>query len=144
MELFPPIPLREWDDTKQTLHRFLQVVGKIRLASSPRRNHWWHVPFHLTGNGVTTRPMGLADGSPVYTVDFDFVDHLLVARTIDGRSAAFTLLGHSVSSFYQETLATLEGWGFTPGSRVPRRSTWPTRNARSWRTPSTRPTTLRR
>ncbi|RNL84323.1 DUF5996 family protein [Halostreptopolyspora alba] len=111
MELFPPIPLREWSDTKETLHRFLQIVGKIRLSASPRRNHWWNVPFHLTGNGITTRPMGLVDGNAMFTVDFDFVSHLLVARTIDGRSASFSLPGHSVSSFYRETRATLEGLG---------------------------------
>ena len=43
---FPPMPLAEWRDTKQTLHRFCQVVGKLRLAASVRRNHWWNVPFH--------------------------------------------------------------------------------------------------
>src|SRR5690606_40504803 len=77
MRLFPPIPLEEWDRTKATLHRFEQIVGKIRMASSPRRNHWWHVPFRLTGTGITTRPMGLVDGNPLFTVDFDFVRHLL-------------------------------------------------------------------
>ena len=80
MELFPPMPLAEWQDTKTTLHRFAQIVGKIRLAASVRRNHWWNVPFHLTGRGITTRPMGQVDGNPIFTIDFDFVDHqLLVA-----------------------------------------------------------------
>jgi len=40
MELFPPMPLADWRDTKATLHRFCQVVGKLRLAASVRRNHW--------------------------------------------------------------------------------------------------------
>ena len=61
MELFPPMPLEEWRDTKETLHRYCQVVGKLRLAASPRRNHWWNVPFHLTGRGITTRHMGQVD-----------------------------------------------------------------------------------
>ena len=39
MELFPPMPLADWRDTKKTLHRFCQVIGKIRLATSSRRNH---------------------------------------------------------------------------------------------------------
>ena len=58
MPVFPPMPLAEWADTKETVHRFLQIVGKLRLANAPRRNHWWHIPFHLTGRGLTTRPMG--------------------------------------------------------------------------------------
>ena len=84
MELFPPMPLASWQDTKQTLHRFCQVVGKIRLAASVRRNHWWNVPFHLTGRGITTRPMGQVDGNPVFAIDFDFVDHQLRIATLDG------------------------------------------------------------
>jgi hypothetical protein len=34
MELFPAIPLEDWRDSKETMHRFLQIVGKVRLASS--------------------------------------------------------------------------------------------------------------
>jgi len=58
------MPLAEWQDTKATLHRFCQVVGKLRLAASVRRNHWWNVPFHLTGRGITTRPMARSTATP--------------------------------------------------------------------------------
>jgi hypothetical protein len=78
------MPLASWCDTKQTLHRFSQVIGKIRLAASSRRNHWWNVPFHLTGRGITTRPMGQVDGNPVFAIDFDFVDHQLRIATWTG------------------------------------------------------------
>ena len=107
MELFPPMPLGAWQDTKATLHRFAQVVGKIRLAASVRRNHWWNVPFHLTGRGITTRPMGQVDGNPIFTIDFDFVDHQLIVATVDGRATSFPLYGQSVASFYRDTLAAL-------------------------------------
>jgi len=107
MELFPPMPLGAWQDTKATLHRFAQVVGKIRLAASVRRNHWWNVPFHLTGRGITTRPMGQVDGNPIFTIDFDFVDHQLLVATVDGRAISFPLYGQSVASFYRNTLAAL-------------------------------------
>ena len=107
MELFPSMPLAEWQDTKATLHRYVQVVGKIRLADSVRRNHWWNVPFHLTGRGITTRPMGQADGNPMVTLDFDFVDHQLLATTVDGRALSFPLYGQSVASFYHNVLDAL-------------------------------------
>lgn len=110
MEIFPAIPLEAWYDSKATMHRFLQVVGKVRLASSPRRNHWWNVPFHLTGRGLTTRPMGMVDGNPIFTIDFDLVTHQLIVSVIDGRSASFPLQGESVASFFAhlgETLAAL-------------------------------------
>ncbi|MEU3017151.1 MULTISPECIES: DUF5996 family protein [unclassified Nocardiopsis] len=111
MELFPAFPLDEWYDTKQTLHRFEQIVGKVRLAHSPRRNHWWNVPFHLTGSGITSRPMGLWDGNPVFTVDFDFVRHELVASNLEGHTAAFPLQGHSVASFYLQFQSALDSLG---------------------------------
>src|SRR5438067_1961211 len=102
--VFPPMPLGEWEDTKATLHRFGQVVGKIRLAASVRRNHWWNVPFHLTGRGITTRPMGW---DPVFAIDFDFVDHRLVVNSADGRTEAFPLEGQSVASFHRLTFEAL-------------------------------------
>ncbi|MFI0710399.1 DUF5996 family protein [Streptomyces inhibens] len=120
MELFPPIPLAEWQDTKETLHRFAQVVGKIRLAASARRNHWWNVPFHLTGRGITTRPMGLVDGNPVFTIDFDFVDHQLVVSTLDGRALSIPLLGQSVASFHDSTLDALAALGIRVNIDIPR------------------------
>lgn len=111
MELFPAMPLAEWADTKATLHRFAQVVGKIRLAAGIRRNHWWHVPYHLTGRGITTRPMGLVDGNPTFTIDFDFVDHRLVVHVLDGRTVSFPLAGQSVASFYARIFEALRTVG---------------------------------
>ena len=32
---FPPMPLDSWAPTKETLHRYLQIVGKIRWQSPP-------------------------------------------------------------------------------------------------------------
>ncbi|MEV6316167.1 DUF5996 family protein [Streptomyces sp. NPDC051776] len=107
MELFPEMPYSRWRETKETLHRYAQIIGKIRLAASARRNHWWNVPFHPTGRGITTRPMGQADGSPLFTVDFDFVDHQLIVTELDGRAVSFPLYGQSVASFYDSTLAAL-------------------------------------
>jgi hypothetical protein len=121
VELFPAMPLREWADTKETVHRFLQVVGKIRLAASPQRNHWWNVPFHLTGRGVTTRPMGLLDGGPIFTIDFDYVAHRLVVSATDGRTTSFPLYGQSVASFYDATMRALGSIGV----RVDIEHPWP-------------------
>ncbi|MFE4517102.1 DUF5996 family protein [Kitasatospora sp. NPDC056783] len=113
MELFPPIPLAQWRDSKETLHRFAQIVGKVRLAHSARRNHWWNVPYHLTGRGITTRPMATADGGGTFCVDFDFVDHRLLVCSSDGRRASFPLTGQSVATFYRATLDALAAIGVT-------------------------------
>ncbi|MFJ8470866.1 DUF5996 family protein [Kitasatospora sp. NPDC094011] len=119
MELFPPIPLADWRDSKESVHRFAQVVGKVRLAHSMRRNHWWNVPYHLTGRGITTRPMATADGSGTFCVDFDFVDHRLVVCSSDGRRASFPLTGQSVASFHRRTLDALAAVGVPVSLRNP-------------------------
>ncbi|HEX2774012.1 MAG TPA: DUF5996 family protein, partial [Micromonosporaceae bacterium] len=111
MDLFSPMPLAQWQDTKTTLHRFAQVVGKIRLAASVRRNHWWNVPFHLTGRGITSRPMGQLDGNPIFTIDFDFVDHQLLVTAADGKAVSFPLYNRSVAMFYSETMDALRSLG---------------------------------
>ncbi|GAA2284339.1 DUF5996 family protein [Nonomuraea roseoviolacea subsp. roseoviolacea] len=120
MELLAVPPLAEWRDTKATVHRFCQVVGKIRLASAVRRNHWWNVPFHVTGRGITTRPMGQSDGNPIFTIDFDFVSHRLVVTTVDGRAVSFTLYGQSVASFYNSTMEALAALDVRVDMTVPR------------------------
>jgi Family of unknown function (DUF5996) len=111
MELFPPMPLGQWQDTKATLHR---------LAASARRNHWWNVPFHLTGRGITTRPMGQVDGNPIFTIDVDFVDHQLRVATVDGRATSFPLYRQSVASFYRTTMDALAALGIRVTIDVPR------------------------
>ncbi|MEU1735566.1 DUF5996 family protein [Streptosporangium sp. NPDC020145] len=112
-EWFPAMPLQEWESTKETLHRFTQIVGKVRLAESTRHNHWWNVPFHLTGRGITTRPSGGFGGAPVFTIDFDFVAHTLAVNRLDGRGVTFSLVGHSVASFYRTLFEVLEDLGVT-------------------------------
>ena len=111
VELLPAMPLAAWQDTKNTLHRYVQVVGKIRLAAGVRRNHWWNVAFHLTGRGITTRPMGPTDNNTIFTIDFDFVDHQLLITTGDGRAVSFPLYGRSVAAFYRETMDALRSLG---------------------------------
>jgi hypothetical protein len=112
-DLFPPLEYAEWSDTLATVHRFSQVVGKLRLAHSPRRNHWWNVPFHLTGRGITTRPMGL---DPTFALEFDYLAHRLRVDTTDGRSAAFGLVGHSVATFHAELTRMLAAVGVDPAA----------------------------
>jgi hypothetical protein len=105
---WPDMPYASWQDTKETLHRFAQLVGKIRLAAAPRRNHWWNVTLHLTGRGLTTRPMG---DDPIFTIDFDFLDHRLDLTTTEGRRWSFPLTGQSVASFTGELLRGLDAVG---------------------------------
>lgn len=119
MEEYPAFPLSSWRDSKETVHRFAQIVGKIRLAASPRRNHWWNVPFHVTGRGITTRPMRDAVTGQMFTIDFDFVAHRLAVTALSGDEVTFPLAGRSVSGFYQALLAALAHLDIRTRPRLP-------------------------
>ena len=91
----PPLPLEEWEQTKETLHLWVQIVGKIRMATSPPRNHWWHVPLYVDIRGLTTRRLHAGDGTR-FQINFDFVDHRLVVRTSRGETESFALVRQPV------------------------------------------------
>jgi Family of unknown function (DUF5996) len=103
---WPSLPLAEWKDTLDTLHRWTQMVGKTRLALAPPVNHSWHVTLYLTARGLTTSPMPY--GAATLEVDFDFVDHNLLIRTSDGATRAIALVPRSVADFYREYTALLD------------------------------------
>src|SRR5712692_10279445 len=78
-EAWPRLPLDEWDDTRTTLQLWTQMVGKTRLALAPMQNHWWQVTLYVTARGLGTSPMPY--GERTLELEFDFIDHALVART---------------------------------------------------------------
>ena len=54
-DLWPSLPpAAEWEDTRDTLHMWTQIVGKIRLAQTPWINHSWSVTLYVTPRGLTT------------------------------------------------------------------------------------------
>src|SRR4029077_2452496 len=82
-ESWPSLPLEAWSDTYATLHRWMQIVGKIRLTQSPWVNHSWHVTSYVTATGLTTSAIPYQNRS--FQIDFDFIDHKLIVRTSEGR-----------------------------------------------------------
>ena len=85
----PELHLSDWRATKDTLHLYSQIVGKIRLATTPPRNHWWNVPLYVDVRGLTTRRLHHRDTT--FEITIDFLDHALVVRTADGRRRSFPL-----------------------------------------------------
>ena len=95
---WPELPLAAWSDTYKTLHLWLQIVGKVRLAGSAWINHSWHVTLYVTARGLTTSP--IAVDTQTFQIDFDFVDHRLAIQTSDGRVGGFALVPMSVAAFH--------------------------------------------
>ena len=97
-EIWPSLPLQAWSDTCATLHMWMQIVGKIRLAQCPWVNHSWHVTLYVTARGLTTLPIPY--GTRTFQIDFDFIDHLLTIQSSDGSVGSFPLQPQSVAAFY--------------------------------------------
>jgi len=108
-EIWPPLPLAEWQDTCATLHRWTQIVGKVRLAQAPTLNHWWQVPLYVTTRGLATSPIPYGDIS--FEISFDFLDHELRVQTSDDKVRTLVLKPQSVADFYREFMAALRALG---------------------------------
>lgn len=106
---WPPLPWAEWQDTCDTLHLWMQVVGKVKLALTPFLNHYWHVGFHLTARGLTTGLIPHAEGA--FEVRFDFLAHELIVEDTSGRMSRLPLRPRAVADFYDEFLAALRAHG---------------------------------
>ena len=103
---WPALPVAEWETTRDTLHLWTQVVGKVRLARTPLVNHWWNVTLYVTARGLTTSLM--PDGRRAFQIDLDFQAHQLEIATTDGRRRAVTLEPRSVADFYAEVMGRLD------------------------------------
>jgi hypothetical protein len=106
---WPELVLEAWQDTCSTLHMWTQIVGKVRLALSPRVNHWWEVPLYVNASGLTTS--AIPYGNEIFEIQFDFLDHQLTIQTSWGSSRSFPLKPQSVAAFYSEFMAALESLG---------------------------------
>ena len=110
----PPLPYEAWTETRQGLHLLCQMVGKLRLAMVPRRNHWWHVPLYVTPVGLTTGTM-YAPNDPMLTLDveIDLLEPHINVRTNRGglQSGTFPWLGGTCASMHEGLMAALSSAG---------------------------------
>ncbi|MGC2309421.1 MAG: DUF5996 family protein [Nitrososphaeraceae archaeon] len=109
--VWPELPLGQWKDTYETLHMYVQGIGKIRLKLTPLENHWWNVTLYVTPRGMTTSIIPYE--AQHFQIDFDFIAHLLRIETTTGLSKTIALQSQSVAEFYQETMAALKSLGIS-------------------------------
>jgi len=107
---WPALPLEAWRQTRDTLHLYLQIVGKIRLALSTPLNHWWHVTLYVSPRGLATHAIACGSGS--FEIELDFIAHRLELRASDGRRGGFALEdGLAVCAFHAQLFEQLGAMG---------------------------------
>jgi hypothetical protein len=104
-QIWPALPLEAWVDTCQTLQLWTQVAGKIRAALTPWLNHSWHVVLYVSERGLSTSIIPYGRGG--FTIEFDFVDHVLWIRTSEGTFRQVMLKPQSVALFYSNVMSAL-------------------------------------
>ena len=107
LDRWPELPLAAWRDTRDTLHLWTQIVGKVRLALTPWLNHCWHVPLYVTARGLTPSP--IPDGARTLRDRVRF--HRPRARGSAPATAippASMLRPMTVAEFYADVMAALE------------------------------------
>lgn len=108
--MWPELNWEQWKDTADTLHMFLQIVGKTRTALTPTQNHWWNVPLYLTARGLTTSAMPAPSGG-LLDIEFDFIAHELVFRLSSGQVERLALHPQTVADFFAVYMSTLHTLG---------------------------------
>jgi Family of unknown function (DUF5996) len=106
---WPEIPYQAWRQTKDTLHMYTQVIGKLRLALSPPEPEWAHVALYVTARGLTTGPIPYEER--VFQADFDLIDHALTISASDGELHRIGLVPRTVADFYGLVINGLRSLG---------------------------------
>ncbi|WP_201464694.1 DUF5996 family protein [Janibacter melonis] len=106
---WPGLRVEDWVDTRDTLHLWTQVVGKVRLARSPLVNHWWQVTLYVTPRGLSTG--SVPDRHRIFDVELDVVEHEMRIRTSDGTGRTIALAPMTVADFYAQMMGALDELG---------------------------------
>jgi uncharacterized protein DUF5996 len=101
---WPALPYEQWRATRDTLHMYTQVIGKLRLALSPFEPQWANVPLYVTPRGLTTSTIPV--GARAIDAEFDLIDHELVIRDTEGH-VEHRPLGGAVADFYRDVMQAL-------------------------------------
>ncbi|HEX8569559.1 MAG TPA: DUF5996 family protein, partial [Caulobacteraceae bacterium] len=113
---WPELDYASWKETRDTLHLWTQVAGKVRLALAPPVNHWWHVPLYVSSRGLTTSAMPYGDRC--FELLFDFVADRLRVVCSDGTERDVELRPRTTADFYRAVMQAMRELGIEVGIRT--------------------------
>jgi len=88
-----------------------QIVGKIRLATTPMENHWWNSTLYVTPTGLTTSVM--YHNEVPFKIDFDLNNHFLVIKQAFYHEKRIPLESRAIADYYKDIMSTLESVGIS-------------------------------
>ena len=102
---WPVLNFNEIKDTMETLHQWIQIVGKIRLRTMPWQNHSWHTALYISAHGYST--YGIPYLGRIFQIDFDFERHKLFIHFTGEETRSMELRPMTVADFYTELFQKL-------------------------------------
>ena len=106
---WPVLNFAEMQDTIETLHQWIQIVGKIRLKTMPWQNHSWHTTLYITPTGYSTH--GIPYQGRIFQIDFNFKKHKLLIQCSNAETLTMDLKPRTVAHFYNELFEKLSSIG---------------------------------
>lgn len=103
---WPVLDFNEMQDTIETLHQWVQIVGKIRLKTMPWQNHSWHTTLYVSPRGYCTQ--GIPYQGRNFQMEFDFLKHQLIIQCSDNSDISMELYSRTVADFYEELFDKLK------------------------------------
>ncbi len=111
----PKLQYKGSEAQKLTLHLFFQIMGKIRMSFSPRKNHWWYITLYVDTKGFSTGPIPYGDEFETFSLLLNLQQHRLEIATSGGEEASFNLSEEvSVADFYLQLQGVLKRFRIEP------------------------------
>ncbi len=64
------------EKSKLTLHLFLQIIGKIRMNKTERKNHWWYITEYIDTKGISSGAIPYDNGNNTFKITINVLQHL--------------------------------------------------------------------
>ncbi|WP_343767552.1 DUF5996 family protein [Gangjinia marincola] len=115
MNNLPQLPLEEWKKSKISLHLIFQIIGKVRLKMTPRKNHWWYITHYISSKGFTTSAIPYDGGYHTFTIEVNVLDMEVEITTSKGATKVIPLTdGLPIKAFYTQFLESLHTLDIQP------------------------------
>ena len=97
------------EQKKFTLHLFFQIMGKVRMCFTPRKNHWWYITRYVNEQGFTTGSIPLNNGFDSFSLNLNIIENKLQIFKSTGETRSIDIEnGLSVASFYEKLMQHLK------------------------------------
>ena len=109
----PSLILKDWRETRDTLQKYAQMIGKIREKMSVPHPHWWHISLRVSDRGLTTTPIQKDRSAPGQTFEIilDLINHHLIIESNFREAKRIKLTGQSLFALCEETCSLLTDIG---------------------------------